>query len=216
MISEVQVRSIEEIYRNYRITVKPLIAAIEAGYEQFPIQIFNEIRALFDHIAHCYDPDAQVEYIVHEITRSESHLYRIMFDCFKFLNVKAKDELDLFEKQTRNVDLPSISNGEFYPEYKRLSSLAFSNAREAKKLEALNKDASLKYFEEAYNTYIKLQEYIESNRIYIVRAKWKFRTFKLIKVVLWLLAAIVSGFISLFFTCPQIVASLKSYFITLF
>ncbi|HPW66336.1 MAG TPA: hypothetical protein PLY32_04285 [Salinivirgaceae bacterium] len=216
MISEEQSKRIEEIYRNYRITVKPLIAVIEAAYERFPIQIFNEIRALFDHIAHCYSPDAQPENIEKEITRSESHLYRIIFDCFKFLNVKAKDELDLFEKQTRNVDLPSISNGEFYPEYKRLANLAFSNAKEAKKLESSNKDQSLKYFEDAYNTYIKLQEHIESNRIYIVRAKWKFRTYRLFKIFLWFLAAVISGFISLFFTCPQVVTSIKNNFLNLF
>lgn len=216
MISEAQVKRIEEIYSNYRITVKPLIATIEATYERFPIQIFNEIRALFDHIAHCYSPDAQPEKIENEITRSESHLYRIIFDCFKFLNVKAKDELDLFEKQTRNVDLPSISNGEFYPEYKRLSNLAFTNAKEAKKLESSDKDLALKYFEEAYNAYVKLQEYIESNRIYIIRAKWKFKTYRLFKIFLWLLAAIISGFISLFFTCPQVVDSIKNYFFNIF
>ena len=212
MISDSQKKRIEEIYHNYRITVKPLIATIEASYEKFPIQLFNEIRALFDHIAHCYTPDSQTDYIDKEINRSESHLYRIIFDCFKFLNVKAKDELDLFEKQTRNVDLPSISNGEFYPVYKELSNLAFSNTKKAKNIESSDKDKALMHFEEAYNTYIKLQEYIDNNRIYISRAKWKFRRNHFLKIMLWFFAALLSGFISLLFTCPQVIDSFKDYF----
>lgn len=216
MISKTDSNRIKEIFSTYNTTVKPLIATIEASYEQFPIQIFNEIRALFDHIARCYNPNINAESINNEINRSESHLYRIMFDCFKFLNVKAKDEVNKFERQTKNVDLPSISNGEFYPEYKKLSKLAFNFAKEAKKYESFNKDKSLELFEKAYNTYDKLIDYIDDNRIYIIRAKWKFNSFRFLKFLFWFLTAIISGFISLFFACPQVLASIKNFILNFF
>lgn len=216
MLSKTDSNRVKVIFSTYNTTVKPLIATIEASYEQFPIQIFNEIRALFDHIARCYNPHINAVSIDNEITRSESHLYRIMFDCFKFLNVKAKDEVNKFERQTKNVDLPSISNGEFYPEYKRLSKLAFNFAKEAKKYESLNKDKSLELFEKAYNTYDKLIDYIDDNRIYIIRAKWKFNSYRFLKILLWFLTAIISGFISLLFACPQVLASIKNFIINFF
>ena len=41
-------------YKEYNMVIKPLIAELEARTEQFPLPLFNEIRALHDHIARCY------------------------------------------------------------------------------------------------------------------------------------------------------------------
>lgn len=42
------------LYKEYNMVIKPLIAELEARTEQFPLHLFNEIRALHDHIARCY------------------------------------------------------------------------------------------------------------------------------------------------------------------
>lgn len=42
------------LYNDYNMIIKPLIAEVEARTEQFPLPLFNEIRALHDHIARCY------------------------------------------------------------------------------------------------------------------------------------------------------------------
>ena len=163
-----------------------------------------------------YNPDNDSESIDKEITRAESHLYRIIFDCFKFLNVHYKDNLVKFEKQTKNIDLTCISDGEFYLEYKRLSNMAYQSAKEAKESEGLDKSASLDSFDKAYNAYVKLESHIDNNRIFISRAKWKFRGFRLFKIFLWFIAAVISGFISLMFTCPQVIDSFKTFIKSLF
>ncbi len=38
--------SLKEYYKTYNEVIKPLIADFEAREEQFPLPIFNEIRAL--------------------------------------------------------------------------------------------------------------------------------------------------------------------------
>ena len=61
MVDENRVR---ELYVEYNTVIKPLIAEVEARMEQFPLPIFNEIRALHDHISRCYSDnitDAQIE-----------------------------------------------------------------------------------------------------------------------------------------------------------
>lgn len=47
MVNESKVR---ELYESYNAVIKPLIAEVEARIEQFPLPLFNEIRALHDHI----------------------------------------------------------------------------------------------------------------------------------------------------------------------
>ena len=44
---------ITALYQDYNTVIKPLIAEVEARTEQFPLPLFNEIRALHDHIARC-------------------------------------------------------------------------------------------------------------------------------------------------------------------
>ena len=36
------------LYKDYNSVIKPLIAEVEARTEQFPLPLFNEIRALHD------------------------------------------------------------------------------------------------------------------------------------------------------------------------
>lgn len=50
-------KQIIALYDDYNTIIKPLIAEVEARTEQFPLPLFNEIRALHDHIARCYFKD---------------------------------------------------------------------------------------------------------------------------------------------------------------
>ncbi|MBD5465300.1 MAG: hypothetical protein HDR22_05705 [Lachnospiraceae bacterium] len=42
---------LEKLYQQYNVPVKPLLAEIEAVYEKFPLALYNEIRAMNDHVA---------------------------------------------------------------------------------------------------------------------------------------------------------------------
>ena len=82
MVDENRVR---ELYVEYNTVIKPLIAEVEARMEQFPLPIFNEIRALHDHISRCYSDnitDAQIE---KELEKGKRHVVRIILDCYKYL-----------------------------------------------------------------------------------------------------------------------------------
>ncbi len=45
---------VSPLYMEYNQVIKPLIAELEAREEASPQPLFNEIRALNDHIARCY------------------------------------------------------------------------------------------------------------------------------------------------------------------
>ena len=77
---------ITALYQDYNTVIKPLIAEVEARTEQFPLPLFNEIRALHDHIARCYSDNISSEQIASEINKAEHHVVRIMLACYKCLN----------------------------------------------------------------------------------------------------------------------------------
>ena len=56
-MTEENLRLLEKIYQQYKDPVKPLLAEIEAVYEKFPLPIYNEIRALNDHVARAFFVD---------------------------------------------------------------------------------------------------------------------------------------------------------------
>ena len=58
---------LKNLYNQYMDPVKPLLAEIEAIYEKFPIALFNEIRALNDHVARAYTA-ANDEYATEVLT----------------------------------------------------------------------------------------------------------------------------------------------------
>nr|WP_303111267.1 hypothetical protein [uncultured Prevotella sp.] len=88
------------LYKEYNMVIKPLIAELEARTEQFPLPLFNEIRALHDHIARCYSERISSNQVDSEIHKAERHVTRIMLDCYKCLNLSLHDEVLLFERQT--------------------------------------------------------------------------------------------------------------------
>lgn len=50
-MTEENLRLLEKLYQQYNNPVKPLLAEIEASYEKFPMALYNEIRAMNDHVA---------------------------------------------------------------------------------------------------------------------------------------------------------------------
>ena len=67
-------KQIIALYDDYNTIIKPLIAEVEARTEQFPLPLFNEIRALHDHIARCYFKDITPEEISKFIKQNVMYL----------------------------------------------------------------------------------------------------------------------------------------------
>lgn len=120
MEKQENIEKIQGLYKDYNAVIKPLIAEVEARIEQFPLPLFNEIRALHDHISRCYTDGITDKQISEETEKAHRHVVRIMLDCYKYLNLTLHDSLLLFERQTKHVDLTVLKDGTFYPAYKLL------------------------------------------------------------------------------------------------
>lgn len=185
------------LYKEYNMVIKPLIAELEARTEQFPLPLFNEIRALHDHIARCYSERISSNQVDSEIHKAERHVTRIMLDCYKCLNLSLHDEVLLFERQTKNVDLTVLQNGTFYPKYKTLRTKATKMVRKAKSLESLDTQSALDTYQNSYNLYCDLENVIEEVVPDLYWARIRFSVRKSMQVLLWILSAIASGVISI-------------------
>lgn len=185
------------LYKEYNMVIKPLIAELEARTEQFPLPLFNEIRALHDHIARCYSERISSNQVDSEIHKAERHVTRIMLDCYKCLNLSLHDEVLLFERQTKNVDLTVLQNGTFYPKYKTLRTKATKMVRKAKSLESLDTQSALDTYQNSYNLYCDLENVIEEVVPDLHWARIRFSVRKSMQVLLWILSAIASGVISI-------------------
>lgn len=185
------------LYKEYNMVIKPLIAELEARTEQFPLPLFNEIRALHDYIARCYSERISSNQVDSEIHKAERHVTRIMLDCYKCLNLSLHDEVLLFERQTKNVDLTVLQNGTFYPKYKTLRTKATKMVRKAKSLESLDTQSALDTYQNSYNLYCDLENVIEEVVPDLHWARIRFSVRKSMQVLLWILSAIASGVISI-------------------
>lgn len=185
------------LYKEYNMVIKPLIAELEARTEQFPLPLFNEIRALHDHIARCYSERISSNQVDSEIHKAERHVTRIMLDCYKCLNLSLHDEVLLFERQTKNVDLTVLQNGTFYPKYKTLRTKATKMVRKAKSLESLDTQSALDTYQNSYNLYCDLENVIEEVVPDLHWARIRFSVRRSMQVLLWILSAIASGVISI-------------------
>lgn len=186
------------LYRDYNMVIKPLIAEEEARTEQFPLPLFNEIRALHDHIARCFSEtitDAQVDV---EIYKAERHVIRIMLDCYKCLNLSLHDEILLFEKQTKHIDLTVLQNGVFYPKYKDLRLNAMHTVRQAKTQESQDSNLALETYQRSYNLYCELEGMIDSVTPDLHWARIRFSVRRILQIVLWVVSAVASGVISVY------------------
>lgn len=159
------------LYKEYNMVIKPLIAELEARTEQFPLPLFNEIRALHDHIARCYSERISSNQVDSEIHKAE--------------------------RQTKNVDLTVLQNGTFYPKYKTLRTKATKMVRKAKSLESLDTQSALDTYQNSYNLYCDLENVIEEVVPDLHWARIRFSVRKSMQVLLWILSAIASGVISI-------------------
>ena len=194
-------KRISECYVQYCEVIKPLIARIEAYSEKFPLPLFNEIRAFNDHIARCYYHTPSDSFIAEQIDKASRHILRITLDCFKCLIVIMFEQIEKFEKQTRNVDLTVINNGTFYPEYSRLKIDGAAMVRRAKTLESYDMDNALREYEKAYDIYDRIIESINQVKESVRWARVRFTTSKILTIIAWVASVIISAGISALFTC---------------
>lgn len=152
MVNDMEER-INNILSNYRNTVKPLLADIKARRAdgKLPDNFLNEIRALNDHIARCFRSD--VKDIDAELTKAEGHLRRLIYDCFKQLNIYINDILVQKESLFYSDLWLTYDNGRFWIEYSKSRRYAQRNVVDAKKAETVNPERAMALYEKAFQNY---------------------------------------------------------------
>ena len=185
------------LYKDYNSVIKPLIAEVEARTEQFPLPLFNEIRALHDDISRCYSEGSTIDSIEEEVVKAQRHSLRIMLDCYKYLNLTLYDEVISFERETKHIDLTVLQNGTFYPKYKELRSTAIKLVRQAKSEESLDSVKALDTYQLSYNAYTEIETLIDSVCTDVHWARVRFSLRRGLSILLWLFSAILSGIISI-------------------
>ncbi len=195
---------IEECYVSYCSVIKPLIAQIEARSEKLPLQLFNEIRAFNDHIARCFYNSPSEEYIIQQTDKAQRHISRLALDCFKCLNVILFQQIEKFDRQTRNIDLTVIDNGQFFPDYSRKRIMAAQLVEKAKMKEHLDIVESLDLYQKAFNLYDSIIEDLSKISEKVKWAKVRFRIRRTAALIGWVISVIASAVISAIFSCELI------------
>lgn len=192
---------ITDILCNYRNNVKPLLADIKIRREdnKIPNNLLNEIRALNDHIARCYRENGTKDYIDSELTKAEGHLRRLIYDCFKQLNIYICDVLEDKENKCYSEVWLTHHNGRFWIEYSKNRKYAQQNVIEAKKMESINSDRAMSLYEKAFQNYREAENLLLNNKRMLCKSivnKWlhKARHFSwwlLITVILSIISAVL-------------------------
>ena len=148
-----------KLISNYQDVVKPLMADIEirSKNNRIPINCLNEVRALNDHIARCFRDGMDEKTISFELKKAEGHLKRLIFDCFKQLNIYLYDKIEAKENKYYSALWLEWDEGVFWNAYLNAKTNARLASIEAKKEETVNQEYAMKKYEEAYCNYCTLE-----------------------------------------------------------
>lgn len=152
----------EKIYWQYQNIIAPFIAELEVRDNEYPIEIFNEIRSVFTHLSRY-----KLQKSDKDILAAESHSKRAILDCYKYLCISMEEKVYVFRSEYKDIDLGLADNGKFLPELNRLELKAKNAFKLAKEIEVKNEieeDARYKLFEAAYNEYSEMDKFLDDSQ----------------------------------------------------
>lgn len=172
------------IYETYLSVISPFIIQLEALDGEFPVEILNEIRSIFTHLARCNSTEKEQIY-EENIIKAERHVKRAVLDCFKYLCVAYDEYFRRFTKLNRNVDLSFVDNGHFIQKLNSLHNNAVHNKTEAQKKElvAENIEDVFEDYEKAFNSYAAVYNLIQDSAKSIDFVKHKAATKEMLNTV---------------------------------
>jgi hypothetical protein len=151
----------KEIYEQYLQGIAPLLVTLEVLDTEYPVEIFNEIRSTFTHIARYHTKNDQ-----NELLSAKSHVKRATLDCYKYFCVSIMEKISAFREKYNGVNLALADNGNFLPNLDRLESEAKQAYMKAKSAEP-NMDVTIDelycLFENAYLAHDKLNKFLEDS-----------------------------------------------------
>ena len=156
----------EHLFSFYNDRLRWVIIFIESRYKKFPVPILNEIRAVQDHIARCYDKDilADEAYMNEQMRAAQGHYMRCLLDGYKYIWYQFGPEVKkkyFWAKILGN--LHSIDNGEFVKKMHELRNEAKKLNFEARETESKDKEVSLDLYEKSIGKLIELEDLYDNH-----------------------------------------------------
>lgn len=163
---------IVEIYDAYINTISPFILQLETLDGEFPVEILNEIRAIFTHIARSSLTDTPEVY-EDNIVKAERHIKRAILDCHKYVCVAYDEHYRRFNRLYKGVDLSVVDNGDFLVDLCQKRKQAVQLLQLAKRLELNGEEDGKIYnaYADAYNAYSDVYNLIEDSYDKLERVK---------------------------------------------
>ena len=122
----------KEVYSFYNDRLRWVIIFIESRYKKFPVPILNEIRAVQDHVARCFEDENSnnEEFIVEQFRAVKGHYLRCLLDGYKYIWYQYSPEIKKKYFWAKILgDLHSIDNGEFVKLYLSCVAMVLSALR---------------------------------------------------------------------------------------
>lgn len=167
----------DELISSY-MEIKPVLTDLYQRNGNHHIDgILNEIRALNDHVARCYRDDMEIDAAYNELCKAEGHLKRLIYDCFKQLNILFYDFAADYETKYFDSHWLCFDNGEFWRKYTSKRKEITSNVEQAKIHESSNSEKTFEFFQNAYvlqgEVYDLLEEHKEALQLSRVKSYWQ-------------------------------------------
>lgn len=154
--------TINEIFRIYLEDINPFIVQFEILKNEFPIEVQNEIRAIYGHLvrASIASEDKEIE---RNIEKMRSHTKRALFDCFKYSCILISDKYSDFFVRYKGVDLTYIDKGHFLHNIQQDYRKATMQLKKAKQLELsnLSEDQLVAEYQVAYELFADIEEQLK-------------------------------------------------------
>ena len=209
---------LELLVSGYRDQAKPLMDDMNVRLGgSYPENCLNEIRAMLDHVSRCYRIEGEGNKTQEEknavcneeLSKAEGHLRRLMYDCFKQLNILLYDAIHQREQQTYSSRWLYIDGGTFWAKYTDGLQMAIEHVVEAKKNESYEPDKAMECYDKAYNAYCSVEQLLIRNRKNLAWSKcvryFEFLNNWVVWIIVTVVLSVISAFIGLMLQYKQIV-----------
>ena len=151
-------KDLDEAFKIYIDDIHPFIVQFEILKNEFPIEVQNEIRAMYAHLARASIATSP-ERIEENILKIRSHTKRALLDCYKYSCIAFADNYSAFFERYKGVDLSYLENGTFLSDVHSLYSEAKDKLLKAKEAETVNTDDEVQFglYQNAYNKFVALE-----------------------------------------------------------
>lgn len=154
---------LETAFRIYNEDIVPFIVQFEVSKNQFPVEVQNEIRAIYGHLVRA--SMATTDTVAKQnIDKMHSHTKRALLDCYKYNCIVMTDKYAEFFERYQGVDLSYLQEGKFLPTIHKAYQEAKDKLLEAKKAESQNTkmEELFSMYQDAYCAFASLIADMES------------------------------------------------------